>query len=154
MSEKRKKFAAFCLKLKAKNIKVELFDADQWDDGETGCVRVRIGGRWHDAPDGSRLWLDAEDVARLIQSLLLEDGQLSVPTPLPERPVLRYAQPVSLPCGPYSSKGEPLGMERGRILSEDAVLGHDRRWYVVVGGVTRRICLEVYENHVFCSDRH
>ncbi|MBQ3060456.1 MAG: hypothetical protein IJD16_09135 [Desulfovibrio sp.] len=154
MSEKRKKFAVFCLKLKAKRIKVELFDADQWADGEPECVRARIDGRWHDTPDGSRLWLDAEDVARLIQSLLLEDGQLPAPPPVPERPVLRYAQPVSLPCGPYTSKGEPLGMERGRILSEDAVLGHDGRWYVVVGGVTRRTCLEAYDNLRVISGQH
>lgn len=144
MSEKRKKISSFCLRNGANTIRVGLYDADQWDDGEPGCYRVNIDGRWHDAPDGSRLWLDVEEVGVLVSNLMLYGSELPPPPALPPKPVVHKGQPVSLPCGPFTAKGEPLGREVGRISSEDVLLGYDGQWYVIAGGVTRRLGFVAY----------
>lgn len=139
MSEKRKKISSFCLRSGATTIRVSLYDADQWDDGEPGCFRVNVNGRWHDAPDGSRLWLDVEDVGMLLSDLMIHGTELPPPPAVPPKPVVKRGQAVSLPCGPYTTRGEALGSEMGRIASEDVLLGHDGKWYVIAGGVTRRL---------------
>ena len=153
MSEKRKKCAAFCLKLKAKSVKVELFDATEWRDGEPGCVRVRVAGRWHNAPDGSRLWLDVEDVGAFVAQLLINNGQMPPPRAVPEQPKVRRAQLVSLPCGPYTRRGEPLGTALGRIASDDALLGSDGRWYVIVSGGMQPMHFIAYDELTFPPER-
>lgn len=139
MSEKRKKISSFCLRNGATTIRVGLYEADQWEDGEPCCYRVNIDGRWHDAPDGSRLWLDVEEVGVLVGKLMLYGTELPPPPALPPKPVVHRGQAVSLPCAPYTEKGEPLGSELGRIASEDVLLGHDSQWYVIAGGVTQRL---------------
>lgn len=145
MSEKRKKISSFCLRNGATTIRVALYDADQWDDGEPGCFRVSVNGRWHDAPDGSRLWLDVEDVGMLLSDLMVHGTELPPPPVVPPKPIVKRGQAVSLPCGPYTERGEALGSEMGRIASEDVLLGHDGRWYVIAGGVTRRLGFVAYE---------
>ena len=144
MSEKRKKISSFCLRNGATTIRVGLYEADQWEDGEPCCYRVNIDGRWHDAPDGSRLWLDVEEVGVLVSNLMLYGSELPPPPALPPKPVVHKGQPVSLPCGPFTAKGEPLGREVGRISSEDVLLGYDGQWYVIAGGVTRRLGFVAY----------
>ena len=144
MSEKRKKISSFCLRNGATTIRVGLYEADQWEDGEPCCYRVNIDGRWHDAPDGSRLWLDVEEVGGLVSNLMLYGSELPPPPALPPKPVVHKGQPVSLPCGPFTAKGEPLGREVGRISSEDVLLGYDGQWYVIAGGVTRRLGFVAY----------
>lgn len=144
MSEKRKKISSFCLRNGATTIRVGLYEADQWEDGEPYCYRVNIDGRWHDAPDGSRLWLDVEEVGVLVSNLMLYGSELPPPPALPPKPVVHKGQPVSLPCGPFTAKGEPLGREVGRISSEDVLLGYDGQWYVIAGGVTRRLGFVAY----------
>ncbi|MBO4312563.1 MAG: hypothetical protein J5828_06155 [Desulfovibrionaceae bacterium] len=153
MSEKRKKCAACCLKLKAKSVKVELFEATEWEDGEPGCVRVRIDGRWHNAPEGSRLWLDVENVGALVARLLMDDGSLPEPRAVPERPNVSRAQLVSMPCGPYTRRGEPLGTALGRIASEDALLGCDGRWYVIVSGGIEPLHFVAHDDLTFPPER-
>ena len=146
MSEKRKKIAAFCLKIGATTVKVELFEAELWEDGEPASFRARINGRWHDTPSGEKLWLDFEEVAALMRNLLLFGSDVPPPPSLPPRPVVKKGQLVSLPCGPYSSRGEPLCRELGRIVSEDTMLGHDGKWYVIAGGVKVRLGFVAYDD--------
>lgn len=153
MSEKRERMGAFRLKIGATSVKVDLFDALQWDDGEPGCVRVWLNGRWHNGPNGERLWLDADKVAGLIRDLLLTNGELPPPCCHPARPVVKKAQMVSLPCGPYAADGEALGREQGRIASEDVLLGHDGRWYVLAGGVVCRLGFVAYEDLRFVPQK-
>ncbi len=145
MSEKRKKISSFCLRNGATTIRVGLYEADQWEDGEPCCYRVNIDGRWHDAPDGSRLWLDVEEIGVLVGKLMLYGTELPPPPAVSPKPIVKRGQAVSLPCGPHTAKGEPLGSELGRIASEDVLLGHDGRWYVIAGGVTRRLGFVPYE---------
>lgn len=142
MSEKRKKIASFCLKTKAgKPAKVELFDAEQWEDGPRGLVRLRVDGRWQDAPDGSRLYYNSAGVAALVQAML--SGTMPHAAP---RPLLRVGQPVCLPCAPYDRSGFAWGSEMGRILSESAVMGIDGRWYVIVWGMKNKTCFMPFED--------
>lgn len=65
MSEKRKKIASFCLKSGATTVKADMFEAELWEDGEPASFRARINGRWHDTPNGEKLWLDFEEVQPL-----------------------------------------------------------------------------------------
>ena len=109
---------------------MELFDAEQWEDGPRGLVRLRVDGRWKDAPDGSRLYYNSAGVTALVQAML--SGTMPHAAP---RPLLRVGQPVYLPCAPYDRNGFAWGSEMGRILSESAVMGIDGRWYVIVWGM-------------------
>lgn len=128
MGEQRKKKASFCLKNGAKSIKVEFFDAEDWEDGPRGCVRVRVDGRWLDASDGSRQYFAEDGVSALIRDFLFSPGTLS----RPPRPQVSEGLPVWVSCGPCDENGIPWGCRQERILSGDTVYGYDGRWYVVV----------------------
>ncbi|WP_291449480.1 hypothetical protein [Desulfovibrio sp.] len=143
MSEKRKKTASFCLKSEAGGSKAELFDAEQWEDGPRGAVRVRLNGRWLDGPDGSSLYLDARGVADIIIKLLMEGG---LPTP-PEKPAYIKGQSVVLPVGPRDG-GMPMLTEQGHVMNPEPFLGYDSRWYVLVHGAQNSFCLMPCESIV------
>lgn len=136
MAEKRKKNASFCLKIGAKSVKVELFDATQWDDGTAGCVRIRIDGRWHDGLAGESIYLQPAGVADLVGKLL---SGLDLPAPQ-QKPVVRKGQRISLPVGGYVEDGVEYigGTESGSIWFEQVLLGHDGRYYVCASGITNR----------------
>ncbi len=153
MSEKRKKIASFCLKSGATTVKADLFEAELWEDGEPASFRARINGRWHDTPNGEKLWLDFEEVAALIRNILLFGNDVPPPPSLPSCPIVRKGDLVSLPCGPYSARGEPLGRELGRIASDGCVLGHDGDWYVVASGYKTRLGFVAYSSIKTVHDR-
>ena len=137
MSEKRKKIASFCLKSEAiGSSKAELFDAEQWENGPHGTVRVRLNGRWLDGPDGKSLFLDARGVTGVILKLLAK-GTLPEP---PEKPVYTKGQCVFLPVGPYDD-GTPMLMEQGHVMNAEPFLGYDNRWYALVHGAQNSFCL-------------
>ena len=149
MSERRKKIAAFLLKIGGRSYRAELFDADQWKDGEPGCVRLRVNGRWHNRPDGARCWLDAGDVARVIHGMLAGEDGLPPRREVPERPTVRKGQRVSMPCGPYTSRGEALGRAVGFLASDEVMLGSDCRWYVIAFCASRRMGFVPYDELAF-----
>lgn len=93
MAEKRKKSASFCFKSGASRIKVELFDATEWN-GESGLCRVRINGCWADSIVGVRGYFSAAEVGTLLASYLssLNAASLGVPT-------LQKGTRVSVPNG-------------------------------------------------------
>lgn len=146
MAEKRKKKASFCLKIGAKSVKVELFDAIQWEGGTAGCVRVRIDGRWHDGPAGESIYLHPAGVADLVAKLL---SGIDLPAPQ-AKPTVRKGQRISLPVSGYVEDGVAYigGTEAGSIWFDAVLLGHDGRYYVCASGITNRPGFYPYDQSI------
>ena len=135
MAEHRK----FCTSICVKNIatsaeynaklttKIEIFPAEQWEDGQEGTVRVRVNRSW--AIVDRKKYLTPAELAQFVSRF----------TPYP---VDQEEEAVSS-C-PYIPRGtivsalngrEQLGMplrEQTRTATHPPILGHDGHWYVGV----------------------
>lgn len=134
MAERRKKIAAFCLKTEAKNTKIEIFDACDWPDGESGFVRVRLDGKWVEGTGSARTYLNADAVSELVRRLLLEQRIMA---PAPEKPTFSVGDVVGVEGPPFDEDGFGWGTQTARVLSAEPVFGHDSRWYVAVSVIGR-----------------
>ena len=124
MAEKRQPSKTICVKNNAKiEQKIELFRAEQWQDGPVGCYRVRVNRKWHQPADG-RLYCTEAAVLRLVGELSLGHAPA-----LPDMPDIPRGSRVSVPNGIVVD-----GEQRydGTFTSTPPIRGYGGEWYVGV----------------------
>ena len=140
MSERRSKNATLYLKSAAGSLKLELFDAAQWEDGTPGTVRLRVNGRWLDDDDGSRLYMNATGLADTIAQCLFNKllSKLDGLQPTPSSgPKLLPHQRILLPV---NDDDAPCTHELGLLTNLRPYHMFDGRWYVGAHGARNGHC--------------
>ncbi|MDL2266789.1 hypothetical protein LJC46_02225 [Desulfovibrio sp. OttesenSCG-928-G15] len=141
MADHRKPEYTICVKNGAKKaVKIEVFSAAEWAKTAqekaalSGLYRLRINRRWHNAPDGGRLYLALAHTSDLLLSRLTGvEGPI-----LPQQPDLPRGSRVSAPNG-RTLAGQVM---RDVTWTEtDPVRGFDARWYVGVRVIGKGIVM-------------
>jgi len=126
MAEKRIFSSSICVKTSATTLsKLELFPAEQWDDGPAGCYRVRENRRWIDLPEGGRCFLTPKQLSELVVERLTG----ARPAFVSEKPDLPKGTPVRVPNKKVID-GRPL-YDITKTVS-DPIRLFDGRWHVAV----------------------
>ncbi len=148
MSETRSKIASFCLKTEANGnrtaLKVEIFPAVEWEDGDAGFYRLRKAGKWDDLSDDYP-YRSAEAVGRYVADAVARHLEETTDVQPPRRTVHMQESCFA----PYGPRDELLGLQEhchARVVSEDTIIGADGRQYVAVSayelGGTRLMAID------------
>lgn len=131
MSEKRTFDTAICVKKDGRTLaKLELFPADQWQDGQQGLFRVRRNRSWLEGSSGPHVYRTPKEIGELVASLF---GGSEPPAP----PVFARGELVSVPNGRIRF-GQPM-RDVTRVVMDSPMRDASGQWYVAVqhpgGGV-------------------
>jgi hypothetical protein len=138
MAEPRKKIGSVLLKFSGNTIKLELFEATQWQvpESDAGLYRVRRGsitsGKWVQPVEGegSPMFFTPEALAKLLARELTGTGGLDAVGSA--APMLRKGQPIRIWPAPHAEKGT-LGCARAYAAS-DPIQCIDGTWKILVAG--------------------
>lgn len=126
-----RRFPASCLlRLGGDAVRVQLSPAEIYG-GPEGHFRARVNRRWHNGVDGQPLFMDRAGLADFLAGMLTA-GTCEAP-PQPEiHPDMRV-----MVAAPDAGEFELDEDVQGWTYS-GPILGHDRRWYVLVSAGGRR----------------
>lgn len=126
-----RRFPASCvLRVDGKPVRVQLSPAEIYG-GPEGHFRARVNRRWHDGVDGQPLFMDRAGLADFLAGLLAA-GTCETP-PRPE-----IFQDMRVMVGRPDAGEFELDEDVQGWTYSGPILGHDRRWYVLVSAFGRR----------------
>lgn len=127
MAEKRKFSKVFCVKNNAKtSYKIEVFPAEQWENGVVGQYRLRINRKWSEPPEANSYYTQAM-IFEILQNLSFGSCQTLADAP-------------NLPCGSrVKVTTEKIATDLGEVrmcactfTSTPPIRGYDGNFYVGV----------------------